>query len=166
MNKLIPFFVLSFLTVTTSVSFSQVPVMRGLPLSSETKSLFNKGTPTDEQGGKSVWGRKEKNTTSWGHKKNLKSRPGAEPEDEMRLKKKARSSGVIEDPCPPSPRLARKKAMVEAALFAKKTPWGTWDLFMHKFRKQYATCSSFIKRAYLEAAKDVLVPKKKAMFSR
>ena len=60
MNKLIPFFILSFLTVATSVSFSQVPVMRGLPLSPETKSFFKKGTPSDEPGNRSVWGRKEK----------------------------------------------------------------------------------------------------------
>jgi hypothetical protein len=164
MNKLIPLFILSFLTVATGVSFSQVPVMRGLPLSPETKSLFNRGTPSDESGNKSVWGG-GKNTSSWGRKRTLKSRPGAEPEDEMALKKRARSSGV-QDPCPPSVRLARKKARMDAGLFAKKTPWGTWDLFMHKFRQQYATCSPFIKRAYLEAAKDTLVPKKKAMFSR
>jgi hypothetical protein len=164
MNKLIPFFILLFLAVANSVSFSQVPVMRGLPLSPETKSLFNRGAQSEEPGNKSGWGG-GKNTSSWGHKRNLKSRPGAEPNDELALKKKARSSGV-EDPCPPSVRLARKKARTDAALFAKKTPWGTWDLFMHKFRQQYATCSSFIKRAYLEAAKDTLVPKKKAMFSR
>jgi hypothetical protein len=165
MNKFILFFILMFLTVATNVSFSQVPVMRGLPLSPETKSLFNKGAESDEPGNKSVWGRKEKNTTSWGHKRTFKSRPGAEPKDEMKLKKKALSGGV-EDPCPPSVRLAKKKARTDAALFAKKTPWGTWDLFMHKFRQQYSACSPFIKRAYLEAAKDTLVPKKKAMFSR
>jgi hypothetical protein len=166
MKKFIPFFILSFLIVATGVSFSQVPVMRGLPLSPETKSLFNRGTPSDESGNKSVWGGKEKNTSSWGRKRTLKSRPGAEPEDEIALKKRARSRGVFEDPCPPSARLARKKARMDAGIFAKKTPWGTWDLFMHKFRQQYATCSPFIKRAYLEAAKDILAPKKKAMFSR
>jgi hypothetical protein len=165
MNKLIPFFILSFLTVATSVSFSQVPVMRGLPLSPETKSLFNKGSSSDEPGKRSVWGGKEKNTSSWGRKRTFKSRPGDEPKDEMALKKRARSSGVG-DPCPPSARLARKKGRADAGSFAKKTPWGTWDLFMHKFRQQYATCSPFIKRAYLEAAKDILAPNRKAMFSR
>ena len=123
MNKLIPFFILSFLTVATGVSFSQVPVMRGLPLSPETKSLFNRGTPSDEPGNKSVWGGERKNTSSWGHKPTLKSRPGAEPKDEMALKKRARSSGV-EDPCPPSVRLARKKARMDAGNIRQEDPMG------------------------------------------
>ncbi len=141
--------------------------MRGLPLSPETKLLFDKSVPSDKPGKKSVWGEKEKKKTSpWNYSPFFESRFGTKRKNEMILKKKALPGRGLEDQCPRSVRLAKKQAATDAAAFAKKTPWGTWDLFMHKFRQQYSTCPSFIKRAYLEVAKDSLVPKRKAMFSR
>lgn len=85
--------------------------------------------------------------------------------DNSRQKKNAPGSG-IEELCPKSERLARQRAVYDVKAFLTKAPLGTWELFLHKFRQQYSTCPSFIKRAYLNAARDVLLPQRKSMFQR
>ena len=167
MIKFIPLVIPLFFVIAASVSFAQVPVMRGLPLSGGTKLLFDRGAPSSELGKESGWGKgKKKKTSSWGGATVPEPRSGRRFQNEMILKKSAISGGTFIDPCPGSVRLARKQALIEAANFAKKNPSGTWELFMHKFRQQYSTCTPFIKRAYLDVAKEVLVPKPKAMFQR
>ena len=167
MSKPILLFILAFLIIGLNMALAQVPVMRGLPLSGGTKLLFDKGAAPNELGKESGWGKgKKKKTSSWGGATVPEPRSGRRFQNEMILKKSAISGGTFIDPCPGSVRLARKQALIEAANFAKKNPSGTWELFMHKFRQQYSTCTPFIKRAYLDVAKEVLVPKPKAMFQR
>jgi hypothetical protein len=91
---------------------------------------------------------------------------GATPLVEKMKKEKGAVGREFEDLCPKSERLARKKANSDVAAFLKKTPLGTWDLFMHKFRQQYSTCPPFVKRAYIGAARDALLPQRKSMFQR
>jgi hypothetical protein len=160
---------LSFVFLFGSTSaFAQVPVMRGLPLSSESKSIFQK------KGFSGGWGHEWSSDKKSGGKQSINK--GKAPSgssfkkvtpEEMTLKKKALSgTNIVEDLCPKSQRLAVKQAKMDAAAFAKKTPWGTWSLFMQKFRRSYADCSPFIKRAYLASARDILQPKPRAMFQR
>jgi hypothetical protein len=136
--------------VTAFVCEAQVPVMRGWSVSPQNKSL---------------WGNSDEKSPS-----DTKAGPGTgfgvNPKTNMLQKKKALLGKALEDPCPKSQRLAKQQAMTDAAAFKKKTPWGTWGTFMHKYRQQYGACSAFIKRAYVEAARNVLEPKKRAMFAR
>ena len=88
------------------------------------------------------------------------------PQFDIGKKKKDASGSELEDRCPKSERLAKKLANSDVAEFFKKTPLGTWDLFMHKFRKKYSNCPSYVKRAYLNAARDKLTPQTKSMFQR
>lgn len=98
--------------------------------------------------------------------------PFPEPKSEVKLpfegvyRKKGQARGKLEDPCPSSERLARKRGAEDVSVFMKKTPLGTWNLFMHQFRQQYSFCPSFIKRAYLKAARDSLMPKSNRIFTR
>ncbi|MGO8879230.1 MAG: hypothetical protein ACLQMS_06920, partial [Desulfomonilaceae bacterium] len=220
MNKCIILLVLVLFFITASVSFAQVPVMHGLRLSPETKTLFNKKSSSTGFGSMSLWGKSRKpspsddsdkksgkeepNTkslygkpdksspdqksdekssqtkserkSSWGKSKEQSPRRGmkmvpgsgssANKEEDIFSKQKAQSGKDLENPCPKSERLAKQQAKKDVRDFLKKTPWATWDTFLHKFRQQYSTCPAFIKRTYREAARDILQPKQKVMFAR
>jgi hypothetical protein len=220
MNKFIPLLTLFLFFIIASVSFAQVPVMHGLRLSPETKTLSNKKPSATGFGSMSLWGKSRKPTpsegsdqktgkeepkkeslygkpnksspdqksdekssqtkserkSSWGKSKEqspqrgMKMAPGSGPsankEEDIFSKKKAQSGKDLEDPCPKTERLAKQQAKKDVGDFLKKTPWATWDTFLHKFRQQYSTCPAFIKRTYREAARDIMQPKQKAMFAR
>lgn len=167
MIKIVPLLILSFFFIAASVTFAQVPVMRGLPALSGTGSPLNRNEQPGQPQNQSGWGKRGRGgTSSFGSDSAPLPRLGVRPQNEMIIKKNVGLRGVVEEPCPTSVRLARKRAAQDASAFVRKSPSGTWELFMHKFRQHYSTCSPFIKRAYLEAAKEVIVPKKKAMFQR
>ena len=146
---------IAFIIGMVDFADAQVPVMRGWSSPSDSKSVFQKNVGSKEKG------KNEQNSfgSSFGQRGSPISPRGMS-------KKKGVAGGVADDPCPKSQRLAIKQGKADAAAFKKKTPWGTWSLCLYKFRQQYSACSPFIKRAYVEAARETLQPKKRAMFAR
>jgi hypothetical protein len=134
---------------------AQVPVMRGWSASPKSESVFQKKADP-----------KDKVKTRQGSFGSSMGRSGSSTGTRSLSKRGTGIGATADDPCPKSQRLAKKQAKGDAAAFAKKNPSGTWALFMYKFRQQYSTCSPFIKRAYVEAAREVLQPKKRVMFAR
>ena len=130
--------------------------------------LFFKGSPpAEDAGGKFLPGRGEKNQALFPLTRPLfETGIGPKPLFEGMIKKRQPGSIQSEESCPSSERLAKKRAATDVAAFVKRKPLATWELFIQKFRQQYANCPAFIKRAYLKEAKDIFFPKQRAMFAR
>lgn len=74
--------------------------------------------------------------------------------------------GVEGDPCPKSRAEAMRMAKADAAKFKRTRPYATWSTFLYNFRHKYSSCSPFLKRAYVDTAREILQPKRAALFQR
>jgi len=70
----------------------------------------------------------------------------------------------IDKMCPQSPRLARLRATIDVEKFSRTHSLAARSAFLHKFRKEYADCRQFVKKAYVEAAQAILIPRKPQRF--
>ncbi len=71
-----------------------------------------------------------------------------------------------EDPCPRTSRLAKQQGRMDAIKFKRTRALQTWGAFLFTMRKKYGSCSHAIRAAYLEAAREVLQPRQRALFQR
>lgn len=68
--------------------------------------------------------------------------------------------------CPRSMQAAKNLASMDAQSFRKMYSEGTWPGFLHVYRHRIRRCPSFIRRAYMKRARELLVPDAKPEYTR
>ena len=78
----------------------------------------------------------------------------------------SRQTPLDQSKCPRTLLQIEKLVKGDAGDFKRRYPSGTWATFVHVFNRRYANCPSFVKRMYLEAARDILEPPQRNRWGR
>ena len=68
--------------------------------------------------------------------------------------------------CPRSVQAAKNLASMDAHRFCKRYSAGTWPGFLHRYRHRVRRCPSYIRRAYMKRARELLVPDAEPEYTR